>query len=275
LRLAIYWIIGRRTRYAAVVTTSRFYRDEVFAPAFMAHEFPIIGYPRNDFGQSLTGPARALARRNVDGGIAAILGARQRTGKRVVLVAPTFRESGTSPMQMNSSTVSALDTFAEANDIEFVFKFHPSEKNRDRMAGNHFHVAARDSDIYPLLPNLAALVTDYSSISMDFLLVDKPILFLIPEDDDYATADRRLQFHPRTMMPGPVVHDWLALLQALLAQWRHDTYAAERADLRSKAFDDLPQAEAVPKLIALMRDKGWVRSAAKALGADGTELHRD
>jgi hypothetical protein len=61
----------------------------------------------------------------------------------------------------------------------------------------------------------------------------------------------------------------------LLAQWRHDTYAAERADLRSKAFDDLPQADAVPKLIALMRHKGWVRSAAKAPGADGTELHRE
>lgn len=51
LRLTVYRCTGRRMRYAAVVTTSHFYKDQVFAPAFVACEFPIIGYPRNDFGQ--------------------------------------------------------------------------------------------------------------------------------------------------------------------------------------------------------------------------------
>lgn len=99
---------------------------------------------------------------------------------------------------------------------------------------------------------------------MDFLLIDRPLLFLIPENDDYAHNDRQLQFDPRTMMPGPIVSDWPSLLAALLAEWTHDSFANERAMLRRKAFDDLPQSEAVPKLIAIMRKQGWVSGTPSA-----------
>lgn len=258
LRLLAYQLTGRRMRYAAVATTSRFYRDEVFKPAFLARQFPITGYPRNDFGQSLIPQARALAWANVDPSVAARLRSWQQAGKRMVLVAPTFRDSGSMPMQLDATTLDAIDAYADAHGVEFVFKFHPSERNAGRISGRHFHVCARDSDIYPFLPHAAALVTDYSSISMDFLLVDRPLLFLIPEGDDYIRRDRQLQFDPRTMMPGPVVPDWPALLEALKAEWTHDGFRSERDALRQKAFENLPQAEAVPKLLALMRQQGWI-----------------
>lgn len=258
VRLIVYRITGRRCRYAAVVVTSRFLREQSFRPSFDANSFPAVGYPRNDFGRSLSKKDCELAWSNVDGAIREKLARWRNAGRKLVLVAPTFRDSGTEPMQLNASTLVAVDAFAEAHGVEFLFKFHPSERNVERIAGRHFHVCARDSDIYPLMPYAAALVTDYSSIGMDFLLVDRPLLFLIPENDDYATRDRQLQFDPRTMMPGPVVPDWQSLLDALLEQWKHDTYASERALLRRKAFDDLPQSEAVPKLLSFMRDQGWI-----------------
>jgi hypothetical protein len=260
-RLLVYRITGRRMRYAAVATTSHFYRDEVFAPAFDALHFPITGYPRNDFALSLEGENRKLAWANVDAGIKGRLFEWRQLGRKLVLVAPTFRDSGTMPMQLDATTLHVVDAFAEANGIEFIFKFHPAERNADHVAGRHFHLCARDSDIYPVMPYLAALVTDYSSISMDFLLVDKPLLFLIPDGDDYARKERNLQFDPRTMMPGPVVTCWSSLLPSLLAEWAHDQHVRERATLRSRAFDDLPQSEAVPKLIAMMRGLGWLPEA--------------
>lgn len=263
LRLAVYRFTGRRMRYAAVACTSRFYRDNVFRPAFAARCFPLTGYPRNDFGISLDTKGRALAWRNVDRTIAGQLANWQEQGRRLVIVAPTFRESGTVPMQLDAANLANLDAFADANAVEFVFKFHPFERGAAGIAGRHFHVCDRDSDLYPLLPSAAALVTDYSSISMDFLLVDKPLLFLIPTGDDYAYNDRQLQFDPRTMMPGPVVPDWSSLLVALLAEWGNDAHAGERAALRRKAFDDMPQSDAVPKLISLMRERGWI-AAPKA-----------
>lgn len=262
VRLLTYRLTGRRMRYAAVVATSRFYRDEVFMPAFMAKHFPITGYPRNDFALSLQGENRDLAWSNVDTSIKSRLDEWQRYGRKLVMVTPTFRDSGSIPIQLDDATLRSIDAFAEVHGVEFLFKFHPSERNTDHVSGRHFHVCVRNSDIYPVLPHTAALVTDYSSISMDYLLVDKPLLFLIPIDDGYARNDRGLQFDPRTMMPGPVVPDWESLLTALLTEWANDTHADERAILRSKAFDDLPQAEAVPKLLALMREQGWISTAA-------------
>lgn len=263
LRMLAYRLTGRWTRYAVVAATSHFYVDHVFAAALAADHFLISGYPRNDFALSLEGGNHDLAWSNVDQTIRAKLEHWQRSGRKLVLVAPTFRDSGTLPMQLDANTLSIIDDFGEKHGVEFIFKFHPAERNADSVTGNHFHVCARDSDIYPVMPYLAALVTDYSSISMDFLLVDKPLLFLIPDDDDYATNDRQLQFDPRTMMPGPVVPTWETLLSALLDAWANDHHASERAALRSKAFDDLPQSEAVPRLLAFMREQGWIADRAQ------------
>lgn len=257
-RLFFYKLTGRRMRYAAVVTTSEFYRSHSFMPSFDSCFFPVAGYPRNDFAQSLAGSDLELAWNNVDANIKHRLGGWKELGKKIVLVAPTFRDSGAVPMRLDSGALELLDRAAEKNNIEFIFKFHPSEKNTDNISGRHFHICNRQSDIYPVFPYLSALVTDYSSISMDFLLVDKPLFFLIPDNDDYLKVDRRLQFDPRTMMPGPVVSNWGALLHVLLKEWSDDSYREERSMLKVKAFDSLPQSEAVTKLIALMREQGWL-----------------
>lgn len=258
-RLIAYWIVGRRIKYSVVLCTSDFYRKEVFEPAFMAKIFLVAGYPRNDFAQSLTGKHSELACSNIDKNIRISLSDWIKQGKRLVLITPTFRDSGSVPMQLNREILDEIDAFAEKNNIEFIFKFHPLEKNTDYISGKHFHICNRDSDVYPLFPYLSALVTDYSSISMDFLLVDKPLLFLIPKNDDYVEKDRELQFDPHSMMPGPFVPDWSSLQTALLNEWSHDNYASERASLLSKAFDDLPQSEATSQLISIMREKGWVK----------------
>lgn len=255
LRLALYHFNGRVVRYAAVACTSQFYRDQVFAPAFLARRFPVTGYPRNAFALSARLPLAAL---NVDATIARQLPAWAAAGRRVVLVTPTTRDSSATPLQLDAATVRALDAFAAEHTVEFVFKFHPSERRAGHVAGEHLHLCSPDSDIYPLLPQASALVTDYSSIYMDFLLVDRPVLFLIPDGDTYMRADREVQFDPAGMMPGPVVASWGQLLAALAAQWIEDTYHAERAALRRKAFDDLPQDQATPKLLDLMHEERWL-----------------
>ena len=259
MRLFFYKLTGRLTKYSLVISPSLFYKENSFTSAFLANNFPIIGYPRNDFAQSLTGDNLKLAWRNVDSKITGQLAEWVKLNKKLVVVAPTFRDSGAMPMQLESTALKSLSMFAEKHNVEFLFKFHPLEKNAETIAGQHFHICARDSDIYPLLPYAAALVTDYSSISMDFLWVDKPLVFLIPDNDDYAEKDRQLQFDPRAMMPGPVIPDWISLQTALLREWGEDNYAPERASLRSKAFDDLPQADATTQLISIMREQGWIK----------------
>jgi CDP-glycerol glycerophosphotransferase (TagB/SpsB family) len=120
------------------------------------------------------------------------------------------------------------------------------------------HTCSPDSDIYPLLAHADALVTDYSSIYMDYLLLDRPVLFLIPDGDSYMRNDRQVQFDLTEMMPGPIAASWPELLESLEAQWAQDSHAEERRVLCNKAFDGLSQNDATSSLIEFMRKQDWL-----------------
>lgn len=257
LRVLFYRFTGRMVRYGAVSTTSHFYRDQVFMPAFVSDHFPLTGYPRNAFN-TFPADTDSLLWSNVDAETARQLGAWTQQGRKLVIVAPTMRDSGAVPMKLDDTTVQAIDVFAETHGFEFLFKFHPSEPCADSITGRHLHRCSADSDIYPLLPQADALITDYSSIYMDYLLLDRPVFFLIPDGDNYAREDRQLQFDPADMMPGPITDSWEALLAVLANRAARDSYADARMRLRSKAFDALPQEQAVPKLIEFMREQHWL-----------------
>lgn len=252
LRLFLYRLTGRRMTYDIVVATSEFYKKEVFQPAFLAKEFLLTGYPRNDFGHSLTEEYKDLAWSNVDPDIAKNLKDWKMKNRTLVLIAPTFRDTGTMPMQLTNQDFLYLDQFSVENNFEFIFKLHPFDINNDFLASKHFHIYKRDADIYPLFPYFDALISDYSSISMDFLHCNKPILFFIPNNDTYLERDRQLQFDPKTMMPGVIVNNIKELTNALLTEIDKDNFQCERLLLRKKAFDDKPQVKAVSNIIESM-----------------------
>jgi CDP-glycerol glycerophosphotransferase (TagB/SpsB family) len=247
---------GRLVRFDLVNTTSMFYRKSVFEPAFLSGHYSAAGYPRNTFGE-LGAPIRGLAWKNVDKSIASRLTTWTSAKKRIVLVAPTFRDSRGSPLGLDSETVTYLNTFCERNGVELIFNFHPLERRASEVSGEHLHICDPGSDFYPLLPISDALITDYSSIYMDYLLLDKPVLFLVPDLEDYVSKDRQFQFDFHKMTPGPKLATWRETTAGLLEQWERDTFAEERARLRKLAFDDLPQDQATPKLINFMRTQGW------------------
>lgn len=248
---------GRLVRYDLVNTTSEFYKQEVFLPAFLSRHYIVAGYPRNSFGK-VEEIENSLVWKNTDDSIIAKIPEWQAENRRLVLVAPTFRDSRPSPMGFDQPTLSMLDVFCKTHKIELIFKFHPLERRPTNTGSEHLHLCATDSDIYPLMPLSSALITDYSSIYMDYLLLDKPIIFFVPDLDYYRHRDRQLQFDFEQMSPGPKLTSWQNVLSALIQQWTLDTYADERARLRGMAFDELPQEKAVPALIAFMREQNWI-----------------
>lgn len=258
LLLNAYKFTRRWPRYALVATTSRFYRDSVFRPAFRSDCFPVTGYPRNSFAQSLTDSNRELAWANGDSGIRDKLSGWKKQGRKIVLLAPTFLAPDVAPFGLDESTLTSLDGFAEEAGAEFIFKFHPLQPGTGKITGKHVHTCDPTSDIYPVLPFTAALVTNHSSIYMDYLLLDRPVLFFDPGGRNEA-GRWRFQFNPRSMMPGPFVSNWRELLTALESQWRADSHTSERNVLCGKAFDGLPQADAAPRILTTMREKGWLR----------------
>jgi len=83
--------------------------------------------------------------------------------------------------------------------------------------------------VYTLLPAFDGLLTDVSSIWIDYLLLDKPLVFPFPDIQDYREG-RGLGIEPyEHWVPGPFVRDLDGLLTALgdLVDGR-DTMAQER-----------------------------------------------
>ncbi|MCG8277391.1 CDP-glycerol glycerophosphotransferase family protein [Stenotrophomonas sp. NLF4-10] len=256
-RMVRRYLYGRAPMYDAVATTSVFYRDNVFTTAFRSRHFPITGYPRNAFANT-----HPLAWVNVDVGIRDRLNEWAEAGRKPVFLAPTFRDSRATPLGLDDGKLAMLDAFCEKHGFEFVFKFHPYERGASRIAGRHLHVVDPCSDAYPLLPLMHALVTDYSSIYMDFLLLDRPVLFMTPDLEKYISSDRGIQFDFESMTPGPKFRTWDELLAGLLQpeppEWRDCRHRLARM-----AFDGLPQNMATNQLLRFFTEQGWIEPAVR------------
>lgn len=261
-RLARKFFTGRIPRYDAVVTTSSFYRENVFGPAFRARHVITTGYPRNCFGKVAEAGAAAV-RLNVDTALVERAHQWRAEGRRIVLVAPTFRDTRATPMGLDPATLERVDRFCAANGCELLFKFHPYERGAASIVGHHLHILEATSDVYPLLPCIDVMVTDYSSIYMDFLLLDRPVLFLTPDLDEYISRDRSIQFDFDTMTPGPKLASWDELLEALAASPAAG-WEGERSRLRNLAFDDQPSGGATARLLGFMGSRGWIPPSASS-----------
>ena len=115
-------------------------------------------------------------------------------------------------------------------------------------------ITSLNSDIYNLLPAFDALITDYSSIFYDYLLLDKPILFYMYDLDDY-TKYRGLVVDKEALswyLPGPIYRrfeDLVAGIESILIG--DDPYREERSRVRDLVhkYKDAKSAERVWKLI--------------------------
>jgi CDP-glycerol glycerophosphotransferase (TagB/SpsB family) len=246
---------GRIPRYDVVVTTSRFYRDNVFRKAFRARHVITAGYPRNCFIHP-DHESHALAWSNVDPMARAQIRRWHSEGRRVILVAPTFRDTRATPLGLDEGWQQRLEAFCEAHHCEMLFKFHPYERGAATIAGRHLHVLDPYSDAYPLFPFVDTLVTDYSSIYMDFLLLDRPVLFFTPDAELYISRDRSIQFDFEEMTPGPKLGSWHEVLDAL-ADRTSPGWAVRRAQIKQLAFDEDP-SRATERILAFMCAQGWV-----------------
>lgn len=253
LRCTLYRLAGRLIRYDAVLTTSRFYARELFQRAFLSATWLPANYPRNTFGRD---PSQAtLTSISTDREALARAEAWSRAGLRLVLLAPTFRDDGSASLPMSDDEREAIESFCRARGVRFIIKMHPSDRTHVTINSEVAATYRASQDVYPLLGMVDALVTDYSSIYMDFLMMDRPILFHMPDLERYK-AHRDIQFDLEDMTPGPRSTTWKELVSNLDEQWHHDAYRDARARLRAVAFDDHDPADAVG---AVLRHLGQPR----------------
>ena len=98
-------------------------------------------------------------------------------------------------------------------------------------------------DPYPLLRYTDILMTDYSSVFFDFLLLNRPIVFTSFDRKEYVDSDASFYHDYDRVTPGKKCSDWNDVYEALgyhldcLEGSRPDSYEAERHKV-SKMFND-------------------------------------
>ncbi len=179
--------------------------QKIFSSAFRIPENKIVvtGYPRND----------------------AILKNKENTNqsdKKKMIYMPTFRgEIGASfDLFLDYGfDVDEMDLFLEKNSAQFYIKLHPfnkpSEALLQEIESSKNIIFFQGDDIYRDLAEFDLLITDYSSIYFDYLLLDRPIIFAPFDQETYLKKDRELYFDYDEVTPGPKAMDWSEVIKEI------------------------------------------------------------
>ncbi len=232
------FLIGGRDpqKCYSVISTSPFYTRNVFSKAFETCTIWETGYPRNDlFFRNIRDEDLIFADVELIKKVDKI----KSKGYKVVLYAPTLRETGGDPIRDGALDSGVLTNFLISRKIVMVIKFHP-DPDFEHAVFSQRNILFYDyeKDVYPLLRCVDCLVTDYSSIYMDFLLIDKPIIFFPYDLDKYITKDRKIQFDYSWITPGVKVYSQEELhreLERILLRG-YDDFRDKRKEIRKMAF---------------------------------------
>lgn len=234
-------ISARYPKVDIFVSCSPFFTENAFSLQFEAAEIVEAGFPRNDvlfYSGQETGAETGLLNINVQQDVVDRISAAREAGMRILLYAPTFRKEKDDPFNSGILNLARLNQFCRTNGICIIFKLHPLMKDRYTMdAYEQLIHYEPHGDIYPVMRHTDLLITDYSSIYFDYLLLDKPVVFFPYDFESYIQDDRELLFEYDEMAPGPKCFDQDCLEQTIISELEQtDRHAAHRQKIREKTF---------------------------------------
>lgn len=122
--------------------------------------------------------------------------------KKLVLYAPTFRENKDRDMELlNAFDVQQIKE-ALGNEYEVLIRLHPQVHNNISKVNCAVDVTNYEN-IHELCLLCDILITDYSSVCMDFSVQNKPMVFYAFDLDDYEHS-RDFYFDYESYVPGNV-----------------------------------------------------------------------
>lgn len=223
----------------------------------------VIGLPRNDL--LLSSPKYDVMKMMFNN---------SSSKSRFLLYAPTmrlaFRNEGegfkANIFNFSDYDIDKIEDILNKHDAYLVVKFHPMDEallnsNNLKLPQRTFVLNNKflNEDLiclYHILNSFDALITDYSSIMFDFLLLDRPIIFTCSDIDKYARDRGFVLEDPTYLMPGPITDsctEFINILDEALAD--KDFYRNERQAI-SKIVHNNVDKYSSKRLYNLMMDIG-------------------
>ncbi len=129
---------------------------------------------------------------------------------------PTWRDDDSNFIENSNIDFALLNEVLNSNNYLLLLKFHHHTKldiNIDNLS--NIILIDNNLDIYPILPFTDYLITDYSSIYFEYLLLNKEILFFCFDLDNYLERNRKMYFDYELYTPGRKFYNFTELIEAL------------------------------------------------------------
>ena len=148
--------------------------------------------------------------------------------------APSFRANGSgcagtmlsdNIFRLKDYDDHAFEEFLKENNAALIYKLHPIEQNAfkgRKFIVNKMCMELTDQILFEkelqydeILNAFDVMITDYSSIAFDYLLLNRPIIYLLPDFDEYKKSKGFVFNNIDYYMPGDKVFDFKSILLAL------------------------------------------------------------
>ena len=237
--------------------------DAVIMESFEAQNAQLLhcGYPRNDL---LFEENDALMKLQID----------KDSYQHVILWMPTFRRPVDGSYQDGDVTQTGLPMISSPQELVvlnqkllennqfMIIKLHPAQdmSNVDLVEISNikmltsWNLDQSEVQLYHLVNQCDVLLTDYSSIYFDFLLLDRPIGFIIDDMDQYNAKRGFVTQDPLDIMPGEkmkTIEELHSFLKNLSVG--QDVYQEDRARVNQlvNEYQDNQSASRVLKTIGI------------------------
>jgi CDP-glycerol glycerophosphotransferase (TagB/SpsB family) len=188
-----------------ICSTSEFY-NEILASCFRNKNVYVTGQPRTDlFFQNIEKQVKEELKLDVK--------------DIAITYMPTHRAYGKGEMnpRLFDTDIAFQEKLAELN-AKLIWKYHKNMKfnfsTKDFISDQILDLSAKDIDPQKLLLGTDILITDYSSCYIDFLLLDRPIIFY--HYDNYQVDDNPVYFSIADNNPGVIVQTETDLKEAIV-----------------------------------------------------------
>ena len=223
----------------AYITTSENIID-VMAQSFMLpkDKIKVLGQPRNNYLQDEVSKDKIIKfYGDID------------INSRFVLYAPTWRkskyghsfDSTVKYFPFDDFDMQKLEEYLQTNNITIFLRPHPLEKiNIKQSKYIKIFDNSKTENINEYLNLFDLLIADYSGIYVDFLLLDKPILFLPYDEEEYISI-KGFNFNYSDISPSPKPNNFKEFQDELLNLLDDKNYFREERLRVNDFFNDVKE----------------------------------
>lgn len=199
--------------YDYLISTSNFVNKTTLSKVIEAKEYKDYGYPRNDLFMKDEHDKYDLL--FCDNKIYQFAKDNFGTEHKIALYMPTHRESNKAakiPLDFKK-----LNIHLKENNITLILKLHHFVQNlyKEEKSYSNILFHTTQGDVYPLLKYTDILITDYSSVFFDFLLLDRPIIFFDYDKEEYEENMQGFLYDYENYTPGIKVTTQETLIESM------------------------------------------------------------